>query len=206
MQAPAAPARTAPVQRNESTPPAAQPAKLPSLPTVRRGGYDTDAVDRFLRTTTAEKVGLSASLTEAQSRLRSLQAEVDALRTKVDENENPTYAGLGGRASEMLRLAEEQAAEVLQEAQAQAAQIRQQATRDAAAVKSEAEADAEDMRVVQIRELEETRCSHHCRHRGPPHPRARRGRRAPRLRQARGRAAPARRRAGDQRAAHQHRP
>ncbi len=98
--------------------PAVQPARQPpgqsvqppELPTVRRGGYDTGAVDRFVRTTTAEKAGLVASLTEAQSRLKSLQSEVEVLRTKVDENENPTYAGLGGRASEMLRLAEEQAA------------------------------------------------------------------------------------------------
>ncbi len=53
--------------------------------------------------------------------MKSLGAEVESLRVKVDENENPTYAGLGGKASEMLRLAEEQSADVIQEATAHAA-------------------------------------------------------------------------------------
>ena len=89
---------------------------------MRRGGYDTSAVDKHLRTLTAEKAGLTASLTEAQARLKSLQSEVESLRTEIDENENPTYAGLGSKANEMLRLAEEQAADVIEEATAHAAQ------------------------------------------------------------------------------------
>ena len=72
-----------------------------------------------------EKAGLTASLNQAQQRIKSLQGEVDSLRTTVEENQNPTYAGLGGKASEMLRLAEEQAAEVIAEANAHAAQIRE---------------------------------------------------------------------------------
>src|SRR5213595_1051555 len=99
--APARPAAAAtPPATPQATPQAA--AQPPSLPTVRRGGYDTAAVDKHLRTVTAEKAGLAASLTEAQARLKALQAEVDALRTEIDENQNPTYAGLGGKASEML--------------------------------------------------------------------------------------------------------
>ena len=43
----------------------------------------------------------------------ALEQELAALREQVSENDNPTYAGLGGRASEMLRLAEEQSDEVL---------------------------------------------------------------------------------------------
>jgi cell division septum initiation protein DivIVA len=158
------PVAQAPAQRRDAGPErrggsaeATTVAQPPTLPTVRRGGYDTAAVDSYLRTASAERAGLAASLTEAQSRLQSLHAEVEALRTKVEENEHPTYAGLGGKASEMLRLAEEQASDVLEEATAHAAQIRQQAQRDAASVKAEAERDAEDMRVVQMRELEESR-------------------------------------------------
>src|SRR5947207_2890266 len=72
-QRPAAhPSRPAAAPTN---PPAA--AQIPSLPTVRRGGYDTSAVDKHLRTLTAEKAGLAASLTEAQARLKALQSEVE---------------------------------------------------------------------------------------------------------------------------------
>ena len=52
-----------------------------------------------------------------------------ALREKLAENETPSYAGLGGKASEMLRLAEEQAEDVLNQANAQAAEVREQARR-----------------------------------------------------------------------------
>ena len=197
----AAPLRSAPTHAPAATAPAA-----PQLPTVRRGGYDTAAVDSFVRTTSAEKAGLAASLTEAQSRLKALQAEVDSLRTTVEENQNPTYAGLGGKASELLRLAEEQSAEVIAEANAHAAQIRQQAQRDAASVKAEAEADTADLRASSARELEEHPGTHAGRHRGSPQPLDRRGRRPPGLRAPRGRAAPPGRRAGDQRPAHQRDP
>src|SRR5690349_23242237 len=93
-------------------PPKAASTSAAALPLVRRGGYDKDAVDRHLRTTSAEKAGLIASLNESQEKLRALQNENTKLREKVDEVEAPSYAGLGGRASELLRLAEEQSEDV----------------------------------------------------------------------------------------------
>jgi hypothetical protein len=104
--------RSAPVIPPAASPetPAARPAAAaPTLPLVRRGGYDKDAVDNHLRTVAAEKAGLIASLHEAQTRLRTLEAQVTDLREKLAENETPSYAGLGGMSSELLRLAEEQA-------------------------------------------------------------------------------------------------
>lgn len=135
----------------------ALPPQLPSLPVVRRGGYDKEAVDHYLRTNAAEKAGLAASLNEAQDRIKRLDAQVADLTRRVSENEQPSYAGLGGRASEMLRLAEEESEEVVSTANAQAAQIREQAMKDAAAIKAQAERDAEDMRVVQLGELDDQR-------------------------------------------------
>ena len=79
-----------------------------SFPVVRRGGYDQAAVDRHVSTLAGEKAGLAASLADARSRISALEKEVSGLRQQAQEAENPTYAGLGGRASEMLRLAEEQ--------------------------------------------------------------------------------------------------
>ena len=124
---------------------------------MRRGGYDTAAVDKHLRTLTAEKAGLAASLTEAQARLKALGSEVESLRTKVDENENPTYAGLGGKASEILRLAEEQAQEVLASARTRADEIVRKANHEAGALKNQASRDADDVRMTQLKELDEAR-------------------------------------------------
>lgn len=153
-----APAPRAPVASPASPPAtAAGASSLPQLPLVRRGGYDKEAVDRHLRTVAAEKAGLSASLNEAQARTRQLEAELADLRKEMSENERPSYAGLGGKASQMLRLAEEQAEEVVAQANLQATQVREQAMKDAAAIKAQAESDAEDMRVVQLGELDEQR-------------------------------------------------
>ena len=147
----AAPRPATPAARAEST------SARPTFPVVRRGGYDTAAVDRQISTLAGEKAGLSASLQETKSKLTALEQELAALREQVSENENPTYAGLGGRASEMLRLAEEQSDDVLVQARAQADEIKRQSAKDADVLRAEAARDAEDMRMVQLKELDETR-------------------------------------------------
>src|SRR5688500_16435919 len=76
-------------------------ARTQTFPVVRRGGYDTAAVDRQVHTWAGEKAGLTASLDEARAKASALEKKVAALEAKMAENENPTYAGLGGRASEM---------------------------------------------------------------------------------------------------------
>jgi hypothetical protein len=116
--------------------PSRAPASGANLPLVRRGGYDKDAVDRHLRTAAAEKAGLLASLNDAQGKLKVLEAQVSDLRERLSEHEKPSYAGLGGKASELLRLAEEQAADVLDQATQHADDVRAQAEREAAAVKA----------------------------------------------------------------------
>mgnify|MGYP000510025812 CR=1 FL=1 len=88
------------------------PAAAPGFPVVRRGGYDTASVDAKVRQLLGEKSGLAQSLTESEQRVVELEAELERVRTEVAEMERPSYAGLGGRASAMLRLAEEEAADV----------------------------------------------------------------------------------------------
>ena len=137
------PKPAAPAQRNptpESAPPAApaSPAAapaLPPLPTVRRNGYDKVAVDRALRQLPATMPSSDQRATRAESRVGQLEAELAQLRTQLEETSNPSYAGLGGRASAMLRLAEEEAAEMRAVAQRDADEIRGQATRDAQAIR-----------------------------------------------------------------------
>ena len=161
-QPPEPPARVIPATATPARQSTAGRASSPvapgsAFPVVRRGGYDKDAVDRRLLQFAGEKDGLSASLDRAREQIAQLEKKVEELSHQAKESDTPSYAGLGGRASELLRLAEEQADEVLTEANAQATQVRQQAQRDAAAIKAAADRDAEDMRVVQLTELEETR-------------------------------------------------
>ena len=92
--------------------------KAPFLPQVRRG-YDPAAVDAHLRTVAADRAGLIAALEEAQHRINELAEDREAIRKQLEEQEAPTYSGLGDRASELLRMAEEQAAAVLGQARAE---------------------------------------------------------------------------------------
>src|SRR5690606_25713297 len=82
--APAAPsgpaAPSAPASPAASTPSVSASA-LPSLPVVRRNGYDREATDKLLRTLHAEKAGLAASIAEAQNRLAAQNDEIAQLKT-----------------------------------------------------------------------------------------------------------------------------
>ena len=137
--------------------PAAPRAQTPTFPTVRRGGYDATAVDTKVRQLVDETGRLSGALTEAERRVGDLEREIAAAREELAETERPSYAGLGGRASSMLRLAEEEAGEIRGTAERDAEEIRSQATRDAQAIRADATREAEDMRMVQLKELDEHR-------------------------------------------------
>ena len=140
-----------------AAPPAAAGAK-PSFPFARRG-YDTSSVDKKISALGGERDQLARSLAEQQGRVASLEAELASLREQASENAAPTYAGLGGKASELLRLAEEQADEVIGSARARADEIVRTATAEAATLRNQASRDAEDMRMVQLKELDEARTS-----------------------------------------------
>src|SRR3954469_19033681 len=132
-------------------------ADVPASPfPVSRRGYDPTAVDRKIAAIGAERDKLATSLQEATKRVAELENQ---LRQQVSESEAPTYAGLGGRASELLRLAEEQADEVTAEARTRADEILRTANAEAAALKTQAARDADDMRMVQLKELDEARTS-----------------------------------------------
>ena len=82
------------------------------FPVVRRGGYDKAAVDAQVRQLTS-KSGLGTSLEQSERRVHELEKQLAApCRSSCARNESPSYAGLGGRASALLRMAEEEAEEV----------------------------------------------------------------------------------------------
>ncbi|MGN6574834.1 MAG: hypothetical protein ACTHKG_04030, partial [Nocardioides sp.] len=83
------PTQVIPTARPAAAAPAASSSR-PSFPVVRKGGYDTAAVDRQMQALAGERAGLAAGLDDAKARVAALEKEVEALRTQLAENENPT--------------------------------------------------------------------------------------------------------------------
>src|SRR5699024_2467459 len=129
-------------------------AQSPTFPQIRRGGYDTDAVDAFVRSTRSELESRSKDLDEAQSRAITLQTEltqlrqtVESLQEQVEEAGNPSYKGLGAHAAQLLELAEQEAREVRESAQQEADDMRAEARQDIEAEHAKAAKQIDDMRV-----------------------------------------------------------
>ena len=127
------------------------PERAP-FPVTRRGGYDRAAVDAYLADAESERV-------DTARRLRELEDELSSLRERLAEIDEPTYAGLGGRAAELLRLAEEQADAMQEAATREADDISARAAAEAAAVRADAQRDAEQTRLSAMQELEQRRVS-----------------------------------------------
>jgi cell division septum initiation protein DivIVA len=125
---------------------------------VRRGGYDPGTVNaRVQQLLQANGQGQSA-LRNAQRRIAELERKVTDLKASATQgNEAPSYASLGGRASAMLRLAEEEAAAVKESAEKEAAVIREAAQREAAATKASAQRDIEALRTTHYKEIDDHR-------------------------------------------------
>jgi len=124
--------------------------ELLAFSVVRKGGYDRAAVDSYVaHATEAERAGR-----QEISRLREQLADLHA---KLAETENPTYAGLGGRAAAMLRLAQEEADAVRARANQAAEESRARILSEATALRADAEREAEDIRSVQMQEIDERR-------------------------------------------------
>ncbi len=98
--------------------PPASAAGTATFPVVRRNGYDRATVDARVHQLSSEKAGLSASLSQSEPRVLELEQALEQAKGDLTEMKSPSYAGLGGRASTMLRLAEEEADEIREVAQA----------------------------------------------------------------------------------------
>ncbi|MBA2457255.1 MAG: hypothetical protein H0V48_12085 [Nocardioidaceae bacterium] len=120
------------------------------FPIVRRGGYDKTAVDDYVRSS-------EATTQQLREQVAAAAAQLETLSARVDEVENPTYSGLGGRAAELLTIAERQADEVISRARAQAEELRRQSSADAEAITARAAKEAEDIRVVQLQQIDAER-------------------------------------------------
>lgn len=127
-----------------------------AFPVVRRGGYDRSAVDAYVASTSTDAQQAAEAGRQEVVRLRDQVAD---LEHRLAESETPTYAGLGGRAATVLRLAQEEADAVRSRAQQAADESRSRILHEAAALRADAEKEAEDIRSVQMVEIDERRSS-----------------------------------------------
>src|ERR1700760_3113301 len=93
---------------------------------------------------------------QVDEHIRQIEAEVRQHR-QIQEQERPTYSGLGARIEQLLRLAEEQATELVQAARSEANEIKAAAKVDAAELRAGAENEGAELRANAKRETDDLR-------------------------------------------------
>ena len=128
-----------------------------SFPLARRGGYDSDAVDAWVRTQSADFQRTAEALKASHAENENLRELIEKLKDRVEAVEKPTYTGLGNHAAQLLGLAEQEAEDVRNRAIREADELVKKAEEEAAMVRATAHHDAEEMRGQAVVELEEKR-------------------------------------------------
>src|SRR5215469_13953048 len=113
-------------------------------------GYDQHQVDEYLKQSDLE-------MRQHREQAQALQQELTEAHRQLREQERPTYAGLGSRIEQLLRLAEEQATEIVGEARSAANELQAAAKVDAAELRAAAENEAAELRASAKRETEDLR-------------------------------------------------
>jgi len=108
--------------------------------TVVLRGYDRNEVNSYLGRSEAARREADTELERLRSQVEDLGERASTAENRLQEVGEPTYAGLGGRVSELLRLAETQAAQIRSSAEDYAQKVVADAGESAA--KTRADADA----------------------------------------------------------------
>src|SRR6058998_172779 len=119
--------------------------------TVMRG-YDRHQVDEHIRQ-------IETEARTHRDQAQAMRRELTEAHRQIQEQERPTYSGLGARIEQLLRLAEEQQNEILHEARSAANEINAKAKVDGAEVRATAENEAAELRANAKRETEDLRSS-----------------------------------------------
>jgi cell division septum initiation protein DivIVA len=120
-------------------------------------GYDRQAVDEYVRTLEASVVQSRSHAAELEKQVTGLQDQLQESKLRETDPDDVDYAGLGGRANEILRLAQEQAHDLTTAATLEGERIREEARRDAAQQREQAERDSGELRTGGLSEISELR-------------------------------------------------
>ncbi len=120
-------------------------------------GYDRQAVDDYVRT-------LEASVVQSRRHAAQLEQQVGTLQDRLTESEGKQtspedvdYSNLGGRANDILRLAEEQARDLTENASVEAEKIKEQARREADDLRNRAARDGDAIKSGGVAEIDQLR-------------------------------------------------
>lgn len=126
-------------------------------------GYDRSQVDIHVTELERRLLDLSGRWVGDSRELGSLRVEVAGLRRDhaqavrdLEESREPTYAGLGARVEQLLRLAEEEARSIGERAHAEAERLVADSRELAGRIRGGAEDETAELRAVAIGESEET--------------------------------------------------
>ena len=104
-------------------------------------GYDPQQVNEHL-------AQIEGDLRQQKDQVQGLHRDLAEAHRQLQEQERPTYSGLGARIEQLLRLAEEQATELVQAARSEANEIKAASKVDAAEVRASAENEAAELRAI----------------------------------------------------------
>ena len=111
-------------------------AEETEFPVVMRG-YDRPAVDDAIRDFRKELINITALNTQLSAELRDAQNRLLELEKDVSERENPTYAGVGAKAAQILSTAEELAISLVADAEKERAAIIDTVAKDVEQLKAD---------------------------------------------------------------------
>jgi hypothetical protein len=126
-----------------------------NFPTALRG-YDRTAVDDYVRT-------LEASVVQSRRRASQLEQQISGLQDQLANhaekgpNQDLDYSNLGGRANDILRLAQEQARELVQNATIEAEKVKENARREADTLRNSAAREGNAIKSGGVAEIDQLR-------------------------------------------------
>lgn len=124
-----------------------------NFPSALRG-YDRNAVDDYVRSLEGTLVNSRRRTSELEQELGSVSDQLEHAQAAANDVD---YTNLGGRASDILRLAEEQARETLDRAGVEAERLREEARREADQTRKAATRDGDDLKSGGLAEIEQIR-------------------------------------------------
>jgi cell division septum initiation protein DivIVA len=131
-----------------------------NFPTALRG-YDRTAVDDYVRTLEASVVQSRRRASQLEQQIGSLQDQVASHAEKGQGAQDVDYSNLGGRANDILRLAQEQARELVENATIEAEKVKETARREADHLRSSAAREGSAIKSGGAAEIDQLRSKLH---------------------------------------------
>ena len=100
-------------------------------------GYKREDVDKALQDLRRDLIQSNTERAETAKELKRLHAVIDDLQSELDEVGRPTYAGLGTKLEQTLRVAEEQSTRLISQADIDAEKLRTSAQAEAERLQAE---------------------------------------------------------------------